>query len=468
MTVVPATKKGKKLSEVSVDFSGKNLTGFGGLAGFAEFIKRLGLPDLLDGVKVQHWGLIYSAGRLMQVLLLGFVAGMDRMTDVASLRKDSVLLRILGWMDWPVQSTLTRFLRRFSEAAVVSLQDVMGAALERFRDGWRSYNRLHIDFDSHVRTVHGKTLEEAHVGYNPNKKGRPSYHPIMAFVGETKDILRGQFRPGNVRSANGIVEFFKKCLKQLGWERLEWLIVRADSGFCELEFLQALESCGERLKYVIALKFFPHHVRHFSQLNFTPIPGSRNFEIASYQSFDWADWRNKATPENRNDPSAGRRIVVVREAIPDEGRKGLAGKQLNMFPELKNYLYRAYVTCSKAPAVEIWRDYNGRATCENVIKEAICLGLDVNATRKYLPNAAHFLLTLLACNLLNWYKEIAIGTAVKRMPKWIRQSILCVPAKLVTSGRQLILKFPSDWAWRELLKKACELVKKWELAPACG
>lgn len=142
MTVVSATKKGKKLSEVTVDFSGKNLTGFGGLAGFAEFTKRLGLADLLDGVKVPHWGLIYSAGRLMQVLLLGFVAGLDRITDVASLRKDSVLLRILGWMNWPVQSTLTRFLRRFSEAAVVSLQDVMGAVLERFRNGWKIYDRL--------------------------------------------------------------------------------------------------------------------------------------------------------------------------------------------------------------------------------------------------------------------------------------------------------------------------------------
>jgi hypothetical protein len=406
----------------------------------------------------------------MIVLLLGFVSGLDRIADVANIRKDSVLLRILGWLDWPVQSTLTRFLHRFSEAAVVSLQDAMAAVLERFRGGWKKYDRLHIDFDSHVRTVYGKTLEDAEVGYNPKKRGRSSYHPIMAFVGETKDILRGQFRRGNVRSANGILEFFQKCLKQLGWERLKWLIVRADSGFCELEFLQELESRGERLKYVIALKFFPYHVRHFADLTFTPIAGKRNFEIASYQSFDWQDWRGKATPENRNDPSAGRRIVVVREAIPEEGRKGLAGKQLKLFPELKNYLYRAYITNSKAPAVEIWRDYNGRATCENVIKEAICLGLDVNATRKYFPNAAHFLLTLLACNLLNWYKEVAIGTPVKRMPKWVRQSILCVPAKLVTTGRQLILKFPSDWAWRELLEKACDLVSRWALPviPTCG
>jgi hypothetical protein len=402
MSVDPVTKKGKRLSEVTVNFSGKNMTGFGGLAGFSEFIKRLGLARMLDGVAVSHRGQIYSASRLMQTMLLGFVAGMDRMTDVASMRKDSVLLRILGWMNWPVQSTLTRFLGRFSETAVVSLQDVMGVILEIFRSGWRKFGGLHVDFDSHVRTVHGKTLEEAHVGYNPNKRGRPSYHPLMAFIGETKDILRGQFRPGNVRSSNGIVEFFQKCLKQLGWERLKWLVVRADSGFCELEFLQALESHGERLKYVIALKFFPHHTRRFANLTFTPIPGARHFEIASYQSFDWLDWRKKATPENLNDPSAGRRIVVVRELIPEGGRKGLAGKQLKLFPDLKNYLYRAYVTSSKAPAVEVWRDYNGRATCENVIKEAICLGLDVNATRKYFPNAAHFLLTLLACNLLNW------------------------------------------------------------------
>lgn len=460
MTIKPEGPKGKRLCEVLVEFSAKNLTGFGGLAAFGEFINRLGLAELLEGVNVPHVGRLYSTGRLLLVLLLGSVVGLDRISDVARLRADGVLLRVLGWTEWPVQSTLTRFLRRFTEEAVESLQEMMAAALDRFRNGWKDLPRLHLDLDSHVRTVHGKTLEGAHRGYNPNKKGRPSYHPLAAFIGETRDVLRGRFRPGNVRSANGAADFLHECIRQIGgqesiWDRLRWLIVRADSGFCEADFLQALETYGDRLKYVVALKMYKHHQRRFCELAFTGVWGSTSgVEIAAYISTDWPDKK-------------ARRIVVIREPLPDEGPQDVPGKQLKLFPELKGYAYRAFVTNSKAPAVEIWRDYNGRATCENVIKEAITFGLDVNATRKFFPNAAHFLLSLLAYNLLNWFKELALvgpSEPLKQMAKAVRQSILCVPARLVERGRQLRLKFPVDWAWRDKLEAACQRVLAWTAA----
>jgi hypothetical protein len=382
-------------------------------------------------------------------LLFGFVLGLDRITDAASLRNDGVLQKVIGWLNWPVQSTLTRFLRRFDTVGVKSLQEVFAAALERFRNGWKGHERLHLDFDSHVRTVFGATLEEAAVGYNANKRGRKSYHPLMAFIGETKDILRGRFRAGNVRSANGIVEFLDESLNQLGWERLKWLIVRADSGFCETEFLQALEARGERLFYVIALRFFPKFQRLFVNANYEPLAGSDTIELASFTTAEWPDKKK-------------RRIVVVREAVPEGERQSVAGKQLKMFPEMKKYVYRAFVTNSQAKAADVWRDYNGRATCENVIKEAICFGLDVNATRKFHANSAHFLLTLLACNLLNWFKEVTLGSdAVKRMPKWVRARLLCVPAQLVKSGRQLTLKFSKHWPWLDLLRNTCQRISKW-------
>ena len=346
------------------------------------------------------------------------------------------------------------------DTAVASLLDVMVLAIERFRGGWRGFDRLHLDLDSHVRTVHGKTLESAAVGYNPNKRGRPSYHPLMAFIGETRDILRGIFRPGNT-TTNGVVEFLKDCLEQLNPDkmarRIKWLVVRADSGFCYTEFLQTLEAQSD-IKYIVALKCYRRHQSRFGGLTYEPLPDSGGIEIGNYQSTDWPDGKV-------------RRIVVVREPVPENKRQDVAGKQLKLFPELKGYAYRAFVTNSLAPSVEIWRDYNGRATCENVIKEGIFFGLDTNATRKFDPNAAHFLLTLFACNLMNWFKEIAIGETdpksgeeVKRMPKWIRSRLLCVPAKLVASARQLTLKFSRDWPWRSLMERAFARIAAW--APA--
>lgn len=297
----------KKFSQTIVDFSARNLTGFGGVAAFGEFVKRLGLESLLDRVKVPHFGRFYSAGRLLLMMLLGFVLGCDRMQDVAALRRDGTLLRILGWKRWPVQSTITRFLHRFKDTAVDSLLEVMVLAIERFRGGWRGFDRLHLDLDSHVRTVHGKTLESAAVGYNPNKRGRPSYHPLMAFIGETRDILRGIFRPGNT-TTNGVVEFLKDCLEQLNPDkmarRIKWLVVRADSGFCYTEFLQTLEAQTD-VKYVVALKCYRRHQSRFGGLTYEPLPDSGGIEIGTYESTDWPD-------------DKVRRIVVVREPVPED------------------------------------------------------------------------------------------------------------------------------------------------------
>jgi len=42
-----------------------------------------------------------------------------------------------------------------------------------------------IDVDSTVKTVYGNQ-QGVSVGYNPHKCGAASYHPLLAFCGETK------------------------------------------------------------------------------------------------------------------------------------------------------------------------------------------------------------------------------------------------------------------------------------------
>jgi hypothetical protein len=56
--------------------------------------------------------------------------------------------------------------------------------------------------------------------------------------------------------------------------------------------------------------------------------------------------------------------VVVRHEIKEKKRAG--GKQLL---EVPGYLFQALVTNTPHDALAVWRDYNGRAGCECVIKE---------------------------------------------------------------------------------------------------
>ena len=74
--------------------------------------------------------------------------------------------------------------------------------------------RLVIDVDSTVKTAYGKQ-QGVSVGYNPHKRGAASYHPLLAFCAETKEILQGWLRDGSAYTSNGVVEFMRQLLAQL-------------------------------------------------------------------------------------------------------------------------------------------------------------------------------------------------------------------------------------------------------------
>lgn len=530
MTVADLVAKGKRMSQVVLEFTAKNLTGFAGLVPFHEFVTRLGVEKFVnERLKLRRVGDVYSNGRMVVALVYGFVLGLLRLRGVALLGLDRVLLKALGWASFPVQSTFSLFLRRFDAKAVASLGKINLELLERFRHGWKGFRRIHLDLDSHVRTVYGETLEGAERGYNPKKRGRRSYHPLVAFVGETRDFLWGRFRPGN-NTTRSMVGFLRECLRVLG-SRFTWICVRADSGFCFQEFLTALEEKG--VGYIIALRMYPHHQLRFAGLEFRGLRGRQDarrsdclqtaiesalpvvsapaaswalshlaslaasrvlegpeaeesIQCAEYLSTDWPDRKR-------------RRIVVLREPVPDKasGRR-VTGKQLKLF-ELQGYAYRAYVTNLTAPPEAVWREYNGRASCENHIKEAIDLGLDVNASQRYQANAAHFQVVMMAYNLQNWYKEVGLGDSppghgeeagredapdsnggrqtrpagrkyrrrrrrdsVKPTSKWVRCRLFWIPGVLVRSARQFRLKLPKDWPWRDLLDHVVTRVLAWQ------
>ena len=71
-----------------------------------------------------------------------------------------------------------------------------------------------MDVDSRVKTVYGRQ-EGSAKGYNPHKRGAPSYHPLLAFCTDTKEILQAWLRTGSAYTSNGIVAFMKQLLAQL-------------------------------------------------------------------------------------------------------------------------------------------------------------------------------------------------------------------------------------------------------------
>ena len=85
------------------------------------------------------------------------------------------------------------------------------------------------DWDSTVVPRYGKQ-EDAAIGYNPQKPGRPSHHPLACVIGGTRLCLHMEWRKGNTVSASGWVEAMEKVWRSpLAQHRIR--LNRGDIGF---------------------------------------------------------------------------------------------------------------------------------------------------------------------------------------------------------------------------------------------
>jgi hypothetical protein len=193
--------------------------------------------------------------------------------------------------------------------------------LGKVRNNFKDYIRLTLDLDSHVETVYGNQ-QWAKVGYNPKKPGRKSFHPILCFIGETRDFLWGRFRPGNRYTGQGAVGFLMECLKRLPGEVKE-IFLRADSGFFDNEFLRNAERRG--IKYAIAAKLYSTIQTMLGGITYRNIGGGIEIGESYYQGYKWKE---------------ARRMVVIREEI----KEGMKGKKQPKLFELKEYSYQVIVT----------------------------------------------------------------------------------------------------------------------------
>jgi hypothetical protein len=97
-----------------------------------------------------------------------------------------------------------------------------------------------FDVDSSVLPVYGKP-QQARIGYNPIKRGRPSYHPLLCFEGHSRDFWHGELRPGEAHTAAGMRDVLEACFAKLP-AGVRSVIVRADKGFYDHGLVQWLDA----------------------------------------------------------------------------------------------------------------------------------------------------------------------------------------------------------------------------------
>ena len=232
--------------------------------------------------------------------------------------------------------------------------------------------RVTLDLDSTVLTVYGKQ-EGARLGYNPHKRGKRSYHPLLCFIAETEDYLYGKLRKGDAASAMGLLPFFKKCLNRLP-ETVQRIRVRADAGFYSGGFFDLLEA--RDIEYAVAARVTRRLGRRLRAVSYRPVAADIEVGELNYQAIGWGE---------------ARRMAVIRKKLPER-----PDPQMPLFT-LERYSYQVIATnvADMAPE-EVWEFYNGRAVVENRIEEVKNqFNLSKIPSSDYMAHACYFQMVVL-------------------------------------------------------------------------
>ncbi len=200
---------------IHISQGGRDLTAQAGLIPVVKFFHKEGIVSKTEQTVDHRRGAtgLYDAVDMVILSVVGIVGGARSIRSIVTVWNDRVLSRVAGWLRIPNETTFGRILRTFTQKNINEMESLnhrirAGIWRKALRSGTSIVGVLHclvIDVDSTVKTAYGKQ-QGVSVGYNPHKRGAASYHPLLAFCAETKEILQGWLRDGSAYTSNGVVD----------------------------------------------------------------------------------------------------------------------------------------------------------------------------------------------------------------------------------------------------------------------
>ena len=95
-------------------------------------------------------------GAVFVCLFYAITLDLKRQSDTLMLRLDKVFQKIAGLDDYPIQSTISRFLKGFSVETAKGIAHVNQKILKSSRRNFEGWHKITLDLDSHVKTAYGQ------------------------------------------------------------------------------------------------------------------------------------------------------------------------------------------------------------------------------------------------------------------------------------------------------------------------
>jgi hypothetical protein len=305
------------------------------------------------------------------------------------------------------------------------------------------------DWDSTVVVRYGKQ-EDAAVGYNPQKPGRPSHHPLACVIGGTRLCLHMEWRKGNTVSASGWTEAMEKVWRSpVAQHRIR--LNRGDIGFGQEPIMawHEQEGRGKRPSYLFKLKLTANVKRAIAAVPWNDWQGQPNEGLVQLVELKLKldGW------------SQERRVIVERRLKPlNASPQGTFWKQC-----VEDFsAYVTNLTTEEADAFQVVQLYRQRADAENVFDELKNQwGFSGFCSQKAAVSQSSARMLLLVYNLWSLFVRVLKNEGGHTEAIKSRYELLLIPAKMVLSGRRKIVKLAVGKQLASFLKQAYRRLEEW-------
>jgi Transposase DDE domain group 1 len=426
---------------VEVTADGAGLVSHAGAALLGQVADRVGLTRALSvglaGLKQRRRG--HDPGGVIRDLSVMVAGGGECVSDLGATRDRDVLFGGVA-----SDSTAFRTVEKIASTPgmLEAVRHAHARARARFWELHGAPERLTIDVDATLITSH--SAKENAAG---NYKHGYGFHPLGAYVDETREALALLLRPGNAGSntAADHKTVIDRALAQIPAEQIETIeiLIRADVAGATHETADHCHDANLRFS-------FGYELTEQVRAAILQIPDDawvpaldqdgtvrENGEVVQITHLlDLSSW-----PE-------GSRVIVRRE-------RPHPGAQLS-FTDHDGYRFQAILTDQTDGDIAVLeRRHRQRARVEDRIRDDKDTGLAKLPFKAFALNEVWLEVVMLAHDLLVWTQALVLeGELARAEPKRLRYRLLHVGARLAFSGRQGKLHLPADWPWIEALKAA--------------
>ncbi len=388
--------------------------GFGGVPLLLQLAQDIGLVDAIDQrLHILKIHLPYHDSDHVLNFAFNALCNGVRLEDMELRRNDPGFLDALGAARIPDPTTAGDFCRRFTVAAIDTLQDIFDDTRVTL---WRQqpadfFAQAKIDADGSLVATTGECKQGMDIAYN----GTWGYHPLIVSLANTREVLRIVNRPGNRPSHEGAADALDRAVATCLRGGFRSVLLRGDTDFSQTKHLDRWDD-DARIRFIFGYdakdnlkdkaRALPE--RGWQKLQRPPqyepvtaprqrpdnvkdqIVRQRGYETLRLQHEDVAEFNYRPAACTRD-----YRMVVVRKNISKE--KG----ELRLFDEIRYFFYISNDWLGEPE--EIVFSANDRCHQENLIQQlkngVHALLAPVNTLES---NWAYMVMTALAWNLKAW------------------------------------------------------------------